>query len=235
MSVCSIERDAPDEHQMTDSQAVHAPLNTESEPCGDLSIRTLAMPADTNQNGDIFGGWLLSQMDLGGGIFASKVAKSRTVTVAIEAMNFRKPVFVGDLVSVHANLVRIGKTSITVHIEAWVLRRKETHSILVTDGNFTYVSIDDQGHPQAIKRDGQPLRFRHDDNACMASWFETPGVAALLTIRGPHPEEATTGPHEARPDDELRAVSKDEATVPENALTHLPRGTFACSRRYLPG
>ena len=157
MSVCSIERDAPDEHQMTDSHAVHAPLNTESEPCGDLSIRTLAMPADTNQNGDIFGGWLLSQMDVGGGIFASKVAKSRTVTVAIEAMNFRKPVFVGDLVSVHANLVRIGKTSITVHIEAWVLRRKETSSILVTDGNFTYVSIDDQGQPQVIRRDEPPI------------------------------------------------------------------------------
>ena len=142
---------------MTDSQAVHAPLNTENEPGGDLSIRTLAMPADTNQNGDIFGGWLLSQMDIGGGIFASKMAKSRTVTVAIEAMNFRKPVFVGDLVSVHANLVRIGKTSITVHIEAWVLRRKEMQSILVTDGHFTYVSIDDQGHPQVIKRDQPPI------------------------------------------------------------------------------
>ena len=142
---------------MTDSQAVHAPLNTENEPCGDLSIRTMAMPADTNQSGDIFGGWLLSQMDIGGGIFASKIAKSRTVTVAIEAMNFRKPVFVGDVVSVHANLVRIGKTSITVHVEAWVLRRKETNSILVTDGNFTYVCIDDQGDPQAIKRDEPPI------------------------------------------------------------------------------
>ena len=142
---------------MTDSQAVHAPLNTENEPCGDLSIRTMAMPADTNQNGDIFGGWLLSWMDIGGGIFASKMAKSRTVTVAIEAMNFRKPVFVGDVVSVHANLVRIGKTSITVHVEAWVLRRKETNSILVTDGNFTYVCIDDQGDPQAIKRDEPPI------------------------------------------------------------------------------
>src|ERR1700733_15037242 len=98
---------------MTDTSAVHAPLNTESEPVGDLCIRTLAMPADTNQNGDIFGGWLLSQMDLGGGVFASKLAKSRTVTVAIEAMNFRKPVYVGDLVSVHATLVKIGKTSIT--------------------------------------------------------------------------------------------------------------------------
>jgi acyl-CoA thioesterase YciA len=142
---------------MTDTQAVHAPPDPETEPRGDLSIRTLAMPADTNQNGDIFGGWLLSQMDIGGGIFASKVAKSRTVTVAIEAMNFRKPVFVGDVVSVHANLVRIGKTSVTVHIEAWVLRRNEMHSILVTDGNFTYVSIDDHGHPQAIARDGAPI------------------------------------------------------------------------------
>ena len=142
---------------MTDTQAVHAPPNREAEPCGELSIRTLAMPADTNQNGDIFGGWLLSQMDIGGGVFASKIAKSRTVTVAIEAMNFRKPVFVGDLVSVHASLVKIGKTSVTVHIEAWVLRRKEMHSILVTDGNFTYVSIDDEGKPQPIKRDEPPI------------------------------------------------------------------------------
>ena len=85
---------------MTDAPAVHAPLNTETEPGGDLCIRTLAMPADTNANGDIFGGWLLSQMDIGGGVFASKIAISRTVTVAIEAMNFRKAVYVGDLVSV---------------------------------------------------------------------------------------------------------------------------------------
>src|ERR1700748_23363 len=133
---------------MTEIQGAATPLST--EPLGDLCIRTLAMPAATNQNGDIFGGWPLSQLDLGGGVFASKIAKTRTVTVAIEAMNFRKPVFVGDLVSVHANLVRVGKTSITVHLEAWVLRRKEVHSILVTDGNFTYVAIDDQGHPQAI-------------------------------------------------------------------------------------
>jgi acyl-CoA thioesterase YciA len=136
---------------------VHAPASSETEPCGDLCIRTLAIPADTNQNGDIFGGWLLSQMDVGGGVFSSKIAKSRTVTVAVEAMNFRKPVFVGDLVSVHANLVRVGKTSITVHLEAWVLRRKEMQAILVTDGNFTYVSIDEQGHPQIIKRDQPPM------------------------------------------------------------------------------
>src|ERR1700744_1759546 len=141
---------------MTDTPAVHAPANTEIEPCGDLGTRTLAMPADTNANGDIFGGWLLSQMDVGGGVFASKTAKARTVTVAIEAMNFRKPVFVGDLVSVHANLVRIGRTSITVHLEAWVLRRKEGQPILVTDGNFTYVAIDDHGRPQAVKPDDSP-------------------------------------------------------------------------------
>ena len=142
---------------MTDTQAVHAPPNTETEPSGQVCIRTLAMPADANQNGDIFGGWLLSQMDLGGGVFASKIAKSRTVTVAIEAMNFRKPVFVGDLVSVHGNLVRVGRTSITVHLEAWVLRRKEMHSILVTDGNFTYVSIDDPGRPQPIPPGDSPV------------------------------------------------------------------------------
>jgi acyl-CoA thioesterase YciA len=142
---------------VTDAAAVHAPANNEIEPCGDLCTRTLAMPADTNQNGDIFGGWLLSQMDIGGGVFASKIAKSRTVTVAIEAMNFRKPVFVGDLVSVHASLVKVGKTSVTVHLEAWVLRRKEMHSILVTDGNFTYVSIDETGHQQAIKQDEPPV------------------------------------------------------------------------------
>ena len=141
---------------MTDAQ-VHAPPNGETEPCGDLCIRTLAMPADTNANGDIFGGWLLSQMDIGGGVFASKIAKTRTVTVAIEAMNFRKPVYVGDLVSVHANLARMGRTSVTVHLEAWVLRRKEKLSILVTDGNFTYVAIDEQGRPRAISPDGASI------------------------------------------------------------------------------
>ena len=134
---------------------VHAPLSDEAEPRGDLCIRTLAMPADTNANGDIFGGWLLSQMDIGGGVAASKIAKTRTVTVSIEAMNFRKPVYVGDLVSVHANLVRVGRTSVTIHLEAWVLRRKEMKPILVTDGNFTYVAIDEQGRPQIIPR-GEP-------------------------------------------------------------------------------
>ncbi|MEN3285745.1 MAG: acyl-CoA thioesterase YciA [Bradyrhizobium sp.] len=140
---------------MTDA-TTHAALSS-TEPRGDLCIRTLAMPADTNANGDIFGGWLLSQMDIGGGVFASKIAKSRTVTVAIEAMNFRKAVYVGDLVSVHANLVGVGRTSMTVHLEAWALRRTEEKPILVTDGNFTYVSIDDEGRPQQVKRDSPTI------------------------------------------------------------------------------
>jgi acyl-CoA thioesterase YciA len=135
---------------------VHAPTSDETEPRGDLCTRTIAMPADTNANGDIFGGWLLSQMDIAGGVAASKIAKSRTVTVSIDAMNFRKPVYVGDLVSVHANLVRVGRTSMTIHLETWVLRRKDMKSILVTDGNFTYVSIDEQGRPQAIQKN-EPL------------------------------------------------------------------------------
>jgi acyl-CoA thioesterase YciA len=137
---------------VTDTQPFHAPAPS-TEPSGELCIRTLAMPADTNQNGDIFGGWLLSQMDVGGGIMASKIAKSRTVTVSIETMNFRKPVFVGDLVSVYCRMIKVGHTSITLHVEAWVMRRKETGSILVTDGNFIYVSIDDNGHPQVIAQD----------------------------------------------------------------------------------
>jgi acyl-CoA thioesterase YciA len=111
------------------------------------------MPADTNQNGDIFGGWLMSQMDLAGSIFAYKTTKTRNVTVAVEAMTFRKPVFVGDVVSVYANTVRVGRTSICVHLEAWVQRRNEENSILVTDGNYTYVAVDDQGHPTPIKQD----------------------------------------------------------------------------------
>ena len=141
---------------MTDTH-VHAPVVTETGPQGELCIRTLAMPADTNGNGDIFGGWLLSQMDIAGGVFTSKVTRSRNVTVAIDAMNFRKAVYVGDLVSVYGRLVRVGRTSITIHLEAWVVRRKETQAILVTDGNFTYVSIDEQGHPQVIKQGGELL------------------------------------------------------------------------------
>jgi acyl-CoA thioesterase YciA len=127
----------------------HAELPT--VPRGELSLRTLAMPADTNQNGDIFGGWLLSQMDIAGGIYVAKSVRSRSVTVAIEAMTFRKPVFVGDVVSVYTDTVRVGRTSVSVRVEAWVTRANESQMILVTDGTFTYVAIDAQGKPTPVK------------------------------------------------------------------------------------
>jgi acyl-CoA thioesterase YciA len=136
---------------MTDTSPTEHARSAPDAPSGDLSLRTLAMPADTNQNGDIFGGWLLSQMDIAGGMYVGKIAQCRSVTVAIEAMTFRKPVFVGDVISVYANTIRVGHTSITVRIEAWVSRRNESHGILVTDGNFTYVAIDDHGKPQPVK------------------------------------------------------------------------------------
>ena len=121
-------------------------------PKGELSIRTLAMPSDTNQNGDIFGGWLLGQMDIAGNIFAYKVAKGRSVTVAVDGMVFHKPVYVGDVVSVYSDLIKIGHTSISVHVEAWVMRRNEDSLLHVTDGNFTYVAIDDNNRPRQIQK-----------------------------------------------------------------------------------
>jgi acyl-CoA thioesterase YciA len=120
-------------------------------PRGELSLRTLAMPADTNANGDIFGGWLLGQMDIAGGIFVGKSCRLRSVTVAIEAMTFRKPVYVGDVVSVYTDTVRIGRTSVAVRVEAWVTRSNESQMILVTDGTFTYVAIDEHGKPTPVK------------------------------------------------------------------------------------
>jgi acyl-CoA thioesterase YciA len=124
------------------------------EPRGSLCIRTLGMPADTNQYGDIFGGWLLGQMDIAGGIFAAGIAKGRTATVAVDAMTFRKPVFVGDVMCIYTDLMRIGNTSVTVHVEAWVIRRNQIDRFLVTDGNFTYVALDDERRPRTIDVSG---------------------------------------------------------------------------------
>jgi acyl-CoA thioesterase YciA len=117
-------------------------------------VRTVAMPADTNGNGDIFGGWVLSQMDIAGGIKASEVSRGRTATVAIEAMKFHRPVAVGDIVSLYADIERIGRTSITVHIETIVNRRDSLEEIMVTEGKFIYVAIDDEGRPRPVTREG---------------------------------------------------------------------------------
>jgi acyl-CoA thioesterase YciA len=123
------------------------------EPHGELVIRTIAMPADTNANGDIFGGWLLSQMDLGGAIYARNLARSRVTTVAIDAMAFLNPVYVGDIVNCHASLVKTGRTSMKVDVEAWVQRAKDGSLVRVTEGSFTYVALDEQGRPHPVHRE----------------------------------------------------------------------------------
>lgn len=125
----------------------------QGEPRGELSIRTLAMPADANPNGDIFGGWVLSQMDIGGGIAAGRRARGRVATVAVDAMTFHLPVYVGDVLCVYADLERVGRTSMTVWLEAWALRGRLGERVRVTEGRFTYVAIDETGKPRPVPPD----------------------------------------------------------------------------------
>lgn len=122
-------------------------------PRGHVVISTLAMPSDTNPSGDIFGGWLLSQMDIAGAAYAKKRTKSRVVTIAVEAMSFLKPVLVGDIVSCYVDVVNIGRTSIKTHIEVWVSRQYGSEFIKVTTGNFTYVAVDHNRIPHLVDRD----------------------------------------------------------------------------------
>lgn len=117
---------------------------------GDLAIRTLAMPADTNPNGDIFGGWVLAQMDLAAGIIAAKRAKGRVATVALDGMSFHRPVNVGDVISCYAKVTRIGRTSMTVEVEAHVNRGLIEEDVKVTEGRFTMVALNDQGRPRPV-------------------------------------------------------------------------------------
>ncbi len=121
------------------------------EPRGELAIRTQAMPKDTNPNGDIFGGWLMAQMDIAGGVTAGARAEGRVATVAVEAMSFHRPVRVGDVLCCYADITRVGKTSITVRVEAWVLRRsKARERVKVTEGIFTYVAIAETGAKRPV-------------------------------------------------------------------------------------
>ena len=119
---------------------------------GDLTISVLAMPRDTNPSGDVFGGWLLSQMDIAGGVFCRKIAKGRVVTVAIDSTTFKLPVFVGDTLCCYVHLIKKGRTSLTVGIEAWVNREfgEEGSSIKVTEGEYTYVKVDENRNPIPI-------------------------------------------------------------------------------------
>jgi acyl-CoA thioesterase YciA len=129
-----------------------ATLGDTSEVCptSEPAIRTIAMPADTNPHGDIFGGWLLCQMDLAGSTVATRCAGGRVVTVAITAMAFHRPVMIGDEVTCFGNIDKIGNTSITVKIESWVRRGTGITPIKVTEGVFTYVRVGADGHPQPI-------------------------------------------------------------------------------------
>ena len=128
-------------------------MDSTESPKGELVIRTIAMPADTNPNGDIFGGWLMSQMDLGSGILASKTAKTRVVTVAVEGMSFLQPVRVGDTVACYAWVEKIGRPSMIIPVEVWVQRYMQTEQTRVTRGVFTYVAVDNEGKPVPVKRD----------------------------------------------------------------------------------
>lgn len=138
---------------MTDGAEIDvAKKDDRAEPRGVLAIRTLAMPADTNPAGDIFGGWLLSQMDIAGGETATKFAGGRTVTVAVEAMTFLLPVFVGDMVECYAEILRVGRTSITVRVVAYAERRHSGKRVKVTEGTYTYVAVDETRRPRPLEK-----------------------------------------------------------------------------------
>lgn len=120
---------------------------TKRKPLGTLAIKTQCMPADTNPAGDIFGGWLLAQMDIAGASICKRIADIRVVTVAIDSMTFIAPVYVGDLLHCYVEVKKMGNSSITVQIEAWVQRQFGDELILVTEGQFVYVAVDEHRNP----------------------------------------------------------------------------------------
>jgi acyl-CoA thioesterase YciA len=122
----------------------------QDQPRGELTVRLTAMPADTNANGDIFGGWVLSQMDQAGGIAAVERAEGRVATIAVEAMTFIRPVKVGDVLCVYTSVDRVGRTSMRIHIEAWARRFHSRLREKVTDAHFTFVAIDENGRPRPV-------------------------------------------------------------------------------------
>ena len=129
---------------------VQSVVNPGPSERGEPAVRTLAMPADTNPSGDIFGGWVLAQMDLAAGIVAAQRAQGRVATAALDGMSFHKPVYVGDLVSCYAKVVRVGRTSMTVQVDTFVLRRRAGDEVKVTEGRFTVVAIDEEGRPRPL-------------------------------------------------------------------------------------
>lgn len=119
-------------------------------PQGEITIQTLAMPKDTNPNGDIFGGWLVSQMDLAASVMAKNTCHGRTATVAIKSMVFHRPVQVGDIVSCYANLTKVGNTSMTIDVEVWTHSPRQAAKHQVTEGSFIFVALDDDGKPRKV-------------------------------------------------------------------------------------
>jgi len=128
-------------------------MEERAEDRGDPAVRTLAMPADTNPAGDIFGGWVLAQMDLAAGIVAHLRAHGRVATAALDGMAFHRPVYVGDLVSCYAKVTRIGRTSMTVQVDTYARRGRSGEEVKVTEGRFTLVAIDEQGRPRPVPRE----------------------------------------------------------------------------------
>lgn len=122
----------------------------DTTPEGDLALQTIAMPADTNANGDIFGGWLMAQMDLGASVIAKHRAKGRVATVAVEAMTFYKPVHVGDLVTIYGRLVREGSTSMQIEAEVWVTRQPSAVMSKMTEAIFVFVAVDEKGKKRKL-------------------------------------------------------------------------------------
>ena len=120
------------------------------KPRGELTTRTVAMPADSNPAGDIFGGWVLSQMDIAAGICASERAQCRVVTVALDGMHFIRPVKIGDILCVYTEVKRVGNTSLDIHAEAWVQRDRSRHTVKVTQANFTFVALGSDGRPRKV-------------------------------------------------------------------------------------
>jgi acyl-CoA thioesterase YciA len=123
-----------------------------NSPKGELTIQTLAMPANTNANGDIFGGWIVSQMDLAAGVLAKRLAVGRVATVAIHSMTFLKPVHVGDLISCYVTLIKQGTTSMTMSVEVWALPATQSDPYQVTEGVFIFVAIDADGKPRQVPK-----------------------------------------------------------------------------------
>ena len=198
------------------------------KPRGELTVRISAMPADTNANGDIFGGWVLSRMDQAGGIAGVERARGRVVTIAVDAMTFIRPVRVGDVLEVFTEVESIGRTSMKIHVEAWA-RRFETHlQEKVTDATFTFVAIDAAGKPRPIPKEererycsaiaglARPSMPWH----CHASW-SMPGKPGM-TVRGRPRGDATPAPR--RSARRARRRRPAPSAPPDSPRSRRPRG-----------